>query len=406
MSIWIIEKKPVEDRPKPGFLGKVHVSSLILIIAVAVGLGFIGGSALRDRSFVAPAIGAPREANVGVVPAGLPGATRPESFASLARAAMPAVVNISTSQKVQPRGYADPFQFFFGDRFPEERPRAFTQQSLGSGFLIESDGTIVTNEHVIRGAEKIQVRLADDSLYEAKVLGADPKTDLALIKIKTKKSLPILKLGDSERLQVGDWVVAIGNPFGLSQTVTAGIVSAKDRVIGTGPYDDFIQTDASINPGNSGGPLLNTEGEVVGINTAILSSGQGLGFAIPANMARTILVQLKEKGRVSRGWVGVSVQTLNPELVKSLGLRSDQGALVSEVIAGGPAERAGIQRGDLITSFDGKAIKQVIQLPSLVASISPGKQVEVRVLREGEEKSFRVTIKEMPEKVPGRESRG
>ena len=252
---------------------------------------------------------------------------RPGSFAELAKQADPAVVNISTTQVVKhpqmggpkPRS---PFEDFFGDEFFDKffgdgPKREFRSQSLGSGFIINKEGFIITNNHVIENAEEIIVKLSSGKEYEAEIIGTDPRTDLALIKIEADAELPIIPLADSDQILIGDWVVAIGNPFGLSHTVTAGIVSAKGRVIGMGPYDNFIQTDASINPGNSGGPLLNVKGEVVGINTAIIASGQGIGFAIPINMAKTIILQLKQKGKVTRGWLGVGIQEVTNELAQS-----------------------------------------------------------------------------------------
>jgi serine protease Do len=284
------------------------------------------------------------------------------------------------------------FRRFFGTP-PQNQPR-----SLGSGFLISDDGHIITNNHVVSEAAKITVRLSDKEEYEAKVIGTDEKTDLALIKINAKHTLSQLPLGKSGDLQVGDWVIAIGNPFGLEQTVTAGIVSAKGRVINAGPYDDFIQTDASINPGNSGGPLLNLKGEVVGINTAIFSSGGGnigIGFAIPIDQARVIVEQLKAKGKVTRGWLGVSIQSVTPELAKSFGLKEPIGALVAEVTKDGPADKAGVHRGDVITTFNGTTVKDSHELPALVARTPVGEKAEVVVLRNGKEQSISVKLGEL-----------
>jgi serine protease Do len=301
----------------------------------------------------------------------------------------PSVVNISTTTLVKGPdlydrffGQANPFRDFFGEDFYErffgDMPqREFKQRSLGSGFIIDRDGYILTNNHVVEKAQSIKVRLSDEKEYDAKVVGRDPKTDIALIKINTRQNLPVAPLGDSDSLEVGDWLIAIGNPFGLEHTVTAGIVSAKGRVIGAGPYDDFIQTDASINPGNSGGPLFNLNGEVVGINTAIVSGGQGIGFAIPINVAKELLPQLKTKGRVVRGWLGVMIQKVTPEIAKGFGLKESEGALVSDVMEGSPAEKAGIKRGDVIVSYNGKRIKEMDQLPKLVGTTEVGKKVKV-----------------------------
>jgi serine protease Do len=268
-------------------------------------------------------------------------ARAPFSFADLAEKLKPSVVNISTTKTVRSGGFRSPFgqgspfdRNFGGDDFFErffgDMPqRQFKQKSLGSGFIISHDGYIFTNNHVVEQADKILVKLSDGKEYEAKVIGRDAKTDIALIKIKSSDSLPVVETGDSDKLRVGDWVIAIGNPFGLEQTVTAGIVSAKGRVIGAGPYDNFIQTDASINPGNSGGPLFNMEGKVIGINTAIVAQGQGIGFAIPISMAKTILPDLKAKGKVTRGWLGVSVQEISEDIAKSMKLKDKNGARTS-----------------------------------------------------------------------------
>ena len=296
-----------------------------------------------------------------------------------------------------PFGGDDPFEEFFRRFFPD-RPPPGQGRSLGSGFLISADGYIITNNHVVGDAEKITVRLSDKEEYEAKAIGSDEKTDIALIKIDVKHSLPLVPLGKSSDLQVGDWVIAIGNPFGLEQTVTAGIVSAKGRVIGAGPYDDFIQTDASINPGNSGGPLLNLKGEVVGINSAIFSQGGGnigIGFAIPIDMAKSIVAQLKDKGRVTRGWLGVAIQSVTPELAKSFGLKEPMGALVAEVTKDGPAEKAGLERGDVITAFNGTTVKDSHELPTLVAGTPVGDKAEVTILRGGKEQTLNVKLGEL-----------
>jgi len=332
----------------------------------------------------------------------------PATFADVADKASPAVVNISTVKTVKGGGAA-PFPFpgmspddsfrefferFFGD---QGSPGEHKERSLGSGFILGPEGLIITNNHVVEGADEIMIRMTDEREFQAKILGRDPKTDLALLKIEAKDHLPYLALGDSSRLRVGDWVVAIGNPFGLEHTVTAGILSARERVIGAGPYDDFLQTDASINPGNSGGPLLNLAGEVIGINTAIVAGGTGIGFAIPANMAKGIITQLKEKGRVVRGWLGVMIQKITPELAKSFKLQSEEGALVADVVSGGPADKAGIKRGDVIVFFDNQPIKKWSDLPIMVAQTPVGEEVKVRVVRNGQEKVFEVKIGELKE---------
>ncbi len=335
----------------------------------------------------------------------------PLSFADLAEELKPAVVNISTTQTIKTGGMrqfrtpfkGSPFEKFFGEdeffkRFFGDMPeREFKKKSLGSGFIISKDGYLFTNYHVIDKADEILVRLSDEKEYVAEVIGKDKNTDIALLKIEPENSLPLATLGVSEDIRVGDWVVAIGNPFGLSQTVTAGIVSAKGRVIGAGPYDNFIQTDASINPGNSGGPLFNLDGEVVGINTAIIAQGQGIGFAIPIDMAKQILEQLKAEGKVVRGWLGVSVQDITEEIAKNLNLEMKEGALVSDVFEGDPADKAGIKTGDVIVEIDGTKIKDTHELLRAVALIPVGKKISVRALRNGDRKNFVVTVTERTE---------
>ncbi|MEE9304910.1 MAG: DegQ family serine endoprotease, partial [bacterium] len=332
---------------------------------------------------------------------------RPETFIEISKAKRPAVVNISTTQVLKqvirrprrrmPGGEQDPWREFF-ERFYEGIPEQRTRHSLGSGIIYDKEGYIITNNHVVERASEIKVKLHDGSEYDAKVIGTDPKTDLALIKIEADKPLPTLTLGDSDALQVGEWVIAIGNPFGLEHTVTVGVVSAKGRVIGTGPYDDFIQTDASINPGNSGGPLLNTSGEVVGVNTAIVAAGQGIGFATPSNIARRVIEDLRTKGSVVRGWLGVVIQRMSPDLAKSFGLEENTGALVAEIVEDSPAQKAGIKRGDVIIKFNGAEIKTMDVLPRRVAATRPGKKATVTILRDGKKKSLKVTIGTLEEK--------
>jgi serine protease Do len=333
------------------------------------------------------------------------------SFSELVNLVKPSIVNISTTtvikgQTMQDRfmgpGQVNPFKDFFGeeffDKFFGNSPRReFKQRSLGSGLIIDREGYILTNNHVIEKAQTIKVKLSDEKEYDATVIGRDPKTDIALIKINAKQLLPAATFGDSDKLAVGDWVVAIGNPFGLEHTVTAGIVSAKGRVIGAGPYDDFIQTDASINPGNSGGPLLNLKGEVVGLNTAIVSGGQGIGFAIPINVAKDMLPQLKTKGKVARGWMGVVIQKVTPEIAKNFGLTESEGALVADVMEQSPSEKAGIKRGDVIVTYNGKKIKDNDQLPRLVGATEIGKKVKVGLMREGKQIEVEVVIAELQE---------
>jgi len=338
----------------------------------------------------------------------------PMSFADLAARLKPAVVNISTTKTVRQRGGSvfrspfgegDPYERFFrGDDFFErffgDNPqREFKQKSLGSGFIISHDGYIFTNNHVVEQADKILVKLSDGKEYEAKVIGKDAKTDIALVKIKPDKSLPVVELDDSDKSRVGDWVIAIGNPFGLEQTVTAGIISAKGRVIGAGPYDNFIQTDASINPGNSGGPLFNMDGKVIGINTAIIAQGQGIGFAIPINMANRMLPDLKTKGKITRGWLGVSIQDITEEIAKNLKHKERAGALIAEVFEGDPADKAGLKAGDIIIEVNGKKVKDSHELLVLVADFRVGEKVEIKALRDGQEKTFQVIVAERTDKA-------
>jgi len=343
-----------------------------------------------------------------------PGLARgtPESFADLAEQLMPAVVNITTSQLMQqsdmpempqfPEG--SPFKEFFEEFFNQQRQRNGEEPtrratSLGSGFIIDAAGYVVTNNHVIAEADEIKVVLNDDTELKAEVVGRDPKTDLALLKVESEKSLPFVSFGDSDTVRVGDWVLAIGNPFGFGKTVTAGIISARSRDLEAGPYDDFLQTDAPINRGNSGGPLFNLDGKVIGINTAIFSpsgGSVGIGFATPARLAEHVIGQLRQSGRVQRGWLGVRIQSVDEDIAEGFGLSEPTGALVASVTAGGPAEQAGIVAGDVIVSFDGKPIPTMRMLPRVVAETDVGKAVKVEIVRQGERLTFDVTLGEMP----------
>jgi serine protease Do len=328
----------------------------------------------------------------------------PASFSQLAELVSPAVVNIRTVKTLkgggpvfrnfqrEPFGREQPFNDFFERFFGEEMQREFKQPSLGSGFIIDKEGHVVTNNHVIEDADQIKVKLGDEKEFDAQVIGRDASTDLALLKIKSAQDLPVVKLGDSTQLKIGQWVVAIGSPFGLERTVTAGIVSAKGRVIGSGPYDDFIQTDASINPGNSGGPLINMRGEVIGINTAIVASGQGIGFAIPINLAKGIIAQLKAGGEVTRGWLGVAIQDVSPEMADYYGVEAKKGVFVADVFKGDPADAAGIKPKDIIVEVNGQKVETTRQLTSLVAEIPVGQTAKVKVLREGKPRVLDVKI--------------
>ncbi len=333
----------------------------------------------------------------------------PVSFTRLAETVRPAVVNVRTVKTIKgggpvfrqfhrdPWGEKGPFKDFFERFFGEDMQREFKQPSLGSGFIIDKEGFVVTNNHVIEDADQIKVKLNDQREFDANIVGRDPNTDIALLKIESGDNLPVVKLGDSDALEVGQWVLAIGSPFGLEHTVTAGIVSAKGRVIGSGPYDDFIQTDASINPGNSGGPLLNLKGEVIGINTAIIASGQGIGFAIPINLAKDIIVALKNEGEVTRGWLGVAIQDLSSDMAEYYGIEKKEGVFVADVFEGDPADQSGIQRKDIIVELNGQKIKTTRQLTSMIAKIPVGESAKVKILRDGKEKTVKIKVGKRPE---------
>lgn len=318
-----------------------------------------------------------------------------DSFAPLVEKVSPSVVNIYTTKEVRP-GYGvdpffDPFYRKYYGQSPQKRPQR-QQNSLGSGFIVTNDGKVITNYHVIAGSDEIFAKLGDGRQIQARVLGADERLDLAVIQLLKKDEYTAVPLGDSDQLRVGDWVVAVGNPFGLGQTVTAGIVSAKGRVLGAGPYDDFIQTDASINPGNSGGPLFDVDGNVVGINAAILQNGQGIGFAIPVNALKSVMEQLITKGSVSRGWLGVIIKDLNEKEAQVLGVKIGAGVLVTEVTPGGPAARAKFAAGDVIIKVAEHNITDAHTLPGLVASYKPGMEVEITVIRDGQEQVIKTVL--------------
>jgi serine protease Do len=328
----------------------------------------------------------------------------------IAKKKNPSVVFVTSKTKIQPAkgNGTGPFgQFGIPRGGSPFTPPPMPGNGTGTGFIIDHEGHILTNNHVVENADIIKVTLQNEKEYEARLVGSDPKTDIALIQIIKKQedriSFPFLTMGNSEKLEVGEWVVAIGNPFGLSHTVTTGVVSAKGRNIGAGPYDEFIQTDASINPGNSGGPLLNMDGDVIGINTAIYSGSGGnvgIGFALPINMARGILDDLKQNGKVTRGWLGVMIQKITPELQESFKLASTKGALVNDIVPNGPADRGGMKRGDVITRFDGVNISSMETLPKQVASIKPGNSVKVEVIREGKSKTLEIKIDPMKVEKP------
>lgn len=343
----------------------------------------------------------------------------PPSFADLAEKSLPAVVNISTTQTINemegdfegvpelqlPPG--SPFEKFFKDFMDKQKgkggpsSRKHKANALGSGFIIDPSGYIVTNNHVIQDADEITVILQDDTNLPAKLIGRDKKTDLALLKVESKKPLAAINWGNSDKIRVGDWIIAIGNPYGLGGTVTAGIISARSRDIQSGPYDEYLQTDAPINRGNSGGPMLNMEGEIVGVNSAIFSPSGGsigIGFAIPSSLAKNIIEQLRQNGKIRRGWLGVHIQSVTQDIADGLGLNKPRGALVSSVNADGPAATAGLQQGDVILNFDGKDIPDMHRLPLIVAETDVDKTVPVTVFRKGQEINLKVKVAELKAK--------
>jgi serine protease Do len=344
-----------------------------------------------------------------------------DAFKTVARSTAPSVVNVTTVKRVEWTGepFLDPWFRPFGDWFGEDflerfygerdRPREFEERGLGSGVVVTSDGYILTNDHVIRDADELTVKLLDGEEYDATVVGTDPRTDLAVLKIDGR-NLAAARFGNSDEIEVGEWVLAIGNPFGLDQTVTAGIVSAKGRAnVGLADYEDFLQTDAAINPGNSGGPLVDLYGDVIGINTAIVTrSGgyQGVGFAIPARMAQSIMNSLIETGTVRRGWIGAYIQNLEKDLARSFGYEGTEGVLISDLTESGPADEAGLEPGDIVVGLDGEPVGSVSALRNRVASIEPGSEVELSIIRDGEERRVAIEIGELPEEIVARRPRG
>jgi len=381
---------------------------LLVALVVGAGLGTWGAGAVDQirpaPSEPLPASGLPAATQPRIVPAALP--VPSGSFAQVAETVAPAVVNINTETRVSGR---TPVEEFFGDellrRFFGEMPeqRSQVQRSLGSGVIVDASGIVLTNAHVVERATGIEVATADGKKHKARLLGADRKTDLAVLRLQGGGPYPAASMGDSDRVKVGDWVLAIGSPFGLQQTVTAGIISAKGRSIGQGgPFDDFLQTDAAINPGNSGGPLVNMSGEVIGINSAILSrtgGNVGIGFSIPVNMAKRIYTELAAKGKVTRGWLGVSIQALTPDLAKSFGLKEPSGVLISDVVQDSPAAAAGVASGDIIIEFDRKKIDSPQELQKVVAATPPGRAVPLKVWRDKGEKTLEIKIGETPDET-------
>jgi len=383
----------------------------VLILILGGALGFVGAREGAGAAYdtTRPAVSSAPVADLS------------KAFETVARQVEPAVVNISTEQIIHATAapVPDPFKEFFGDDSPfgsffNQAPHDLKQHSLGSGFVVDPSGYILTNNHVVKNASKIKVKLQDGRTLDATVVGTDPQTDLAALRIKAS-NLPSLRLANSDQAKVGEWVLAFGSPFGLEETMTAGIISAKGRVIGAGPYDNFLQTDAAINPGNSGGPLVNLEGEVVGINTMILSESggfQGIGLAIPAAMADSVYHQLVSNGKVTRGWLGVHIQEMTPELAKSFNLEESKGVLIAQVDSDGPAAKAGLQSGDVILDYNGKETHNSRDLSLAVAETKVGVPAELKVLRNGKEMTFHVSIGERPDSVaqnnsaPKEEQRG
>jgi serine protease Do len=372
-----------------------------LVVATILGAGLGAWAAGRGEA-PAPAPLAPAaQVQAPILPVQMPLTTG--TFAKVAEAIKPAVININTVSKGGAGlGGRTPFEEFFGEeffrRFFGEAPERIPQRSLGSGVIVDPTGVALTNAHVVEKATEIEVITTDGSKHKAKVVGMDRKTDLAVLKLDEGKGrFNAARLGDSDRIQVGDWVIAVGSPFGLQATVTAGIISAKARQLGQGPFDDFLQTDAAINPGNSGGPLVNMQGEIIGINTAIVAGGSGIGFAIPSNMARRIYTELLAKGKVTRGWLGVSIQPLTPELAKSFGAKDTKGVLISDVVGESPAAKAGLKAGDILLEFEGKKMEAPADLQRAVGFTAPGHSAKVKVWRDQGERTLEIKVGEAPE---------
>ena len=376
------------------FLGALAIA---LVAGVALGAFSAGRAELRRPVLLAQSPQAP-VSPIPVLPVQMP--PQGGSFAAVADAIKPAVININT-QMSRPQGRT-PFEEYCGEeyfrRFFGDVPERIPQRSLGSGVIVDPSGIALTNAHVVDKATEIEVVTLDGGKHRAKVIGVDKKTDLAVLKLDDGKgTFKYARLGDSDRVQVGDWVLAVGSPFGFQATVTAGIISAKARQLDQGPFDDFLQTDAAINPGNSGGPLVNLQGEVIGINTAIYAAGQGLGFAIPSNMARKIYTELRDKGRVTRGWLGVSIQPLTPELARSFGAKDAKGVLINEVMPDSPAAKAGLKPGDILLEFEGRALDGPADLQRSVGFFVPDRSAKVKIWRDQAEKTVEVKVGQAPD---------
>jgi len=380
---------------------------LIAVVAILLVAAGGGGYLLRDRlgrGAAAPAPSSPPAAS------GLALAEALQlGFVDVAQQVRPAVVHLGTIQRAKSRRgpnvppdnndpfFRDFFNQFFGSEGPDSRSE-FRRPGLGSGVIIDKRGLVLTNFHVVKGADEILIRLSDKREYRGQILGTDPKTDLAVVKFQPDHELTVASLGNSDALRVGEWAIAIGNPFGLDQTVTVGVISATGRSdVGIATYENFIQTDASINPGNSGGPLVNLKGQVIGVNTAIVAAGQGIGFAIPINMVKRVVDQLVDKGKVVRGWLGVALQPLSPDLAQSLGLAGTNGAVVGSTITGSPAAQAGLQQGDVILAYDSTPVDDYRHVQRLVAETRVGKSVTLQIVRKKQKMDVAVTIAEVPD---------
>lgn len=388
-----------------------RAASAVALIGAIAAVGAVGGVISSKHLAATTALTAP---STVIESRSLPG-----SFAPIIERVAPAVVSIRVTghapQAMAEEGgpgldIPEPFKRFFGEEFGKNMTpnggngghprRAPLIQGMGSGFFIDADGHVVTNNHVVADAEKIEIMLKDGEIYQATLVGRDPKTDLALLKVKADRAFPFVSFGKSSEAKVGDWVIALGNPFGLGHTATTGIVSARGRDIGAGPYDDFLQIDAAINKGNSGGPTFNVRGEVIGVNTAIISpsgASAGIGFAVPSDMAKGVIAQLKATGKVARGWLGVNIQAVTADLAAGLGMDKPEGALVAGVTKDSPAAKAGLRQGDVIVAVDGNRIEQMRELPRLIAGIAAGTDTHLTVLRDGAKKAVTVNIGKMPE---------
>ena len=387
---------------------------LVLISVVAALLIAAAGGGYLVRGH----LGRPSASPVPTTPQAATGVALAEAlqmgFVDVAQQVRPAVVHLGTIQRAKsrrgpnlPQGNDDPFfrdffNQFFGSEGPDSRSE-FRRPGLGSGVIIDKRGLVLTNFHVVKGADEILIRLSDKREYRGQIMGTDPKTDLAVVKFQPDHEVTVATLGNSDALRVGEWAIAIGNPFGLDQTVTVGVISATGRSdVGIATYENFIQTDASINPGNSGGPLVNLKGEVIGVNTAIVAAGQGIGFAIPINMVKRVVDQLVDKGKVVRGWLGVALQPLSPDLAQSLGLAGTNGAVVGSTITGSPAAQAGLQQGDVIVAYDNTPVDDYRHVQRLVAETRVGKSVTLQIVRKKQKMDLAVTIAEVPDETARR----